>query len=204
MIPQKEKPCKGTGQAKGYGCGVMTKHRIYGLGKMCGCYSSWLLNTDAGKLKIEKATLKATKPRLDFEKAQKERSTQSELKRALEATKTAVHAYVRLRDKNKPCISCGKQWNDNFQAGHYHKAQLYETLRFNLLNINGQCPECNIHNDGNLEQYSINLPLRIGQGKYDELLKLAQVDKHYSKVWNTQNLKEIRQEIKLLTKKLTP
>lgn len=48
----KEKPCKGTGIAKGYGCGVKTYHRIYGLGKMCGCYSGWLLNTDAGKLKL--------------------------------------------------------------------------------------------------------------------------------------------------------
>lgn len=56
MIEIKPKPCNGTGLAKGYGCGHKTIHRIYGLGKMCGCYSNWLLNSEAGKLKLQKAT----------------------------------------------------------------------------------------------------------------------------------------------------
>lgn len=201
-IPLKEKPCKGIDKAKGYGCGILTMHRVHGLGKMCGCYVDWLLNTDAGKLKISKATIKAQKPRIELENASVERKSTSLLKNALEATKKAVHEFVRIRDKGKPCISCGEPWRSDFQAGHYHKAELFETLKFHLDNINGQCPGCNIFKDGNLEQYNINLPLRIGPERFAALQELAQMDKKFSKVWNLENLNEIRQNIKLLKQKL--
>lgn len=197
----KEKPCKGTGQAKGYGCGTPTKHRTYGLGKMC-CYSKWLLESDADKVKLQKAVFKVQKPRLDLLNAEKQHKDTSELKRALKTTKTIVHEYVRLRDSGKPCISCSEPWRPDFQAGHYHKAELYETLKFHLDNINGQCPGCNIHKDGNLEQYNINLPLRIGAEAFNNLQQLAQIDKHYSKVWNLDNLKEVRDRIKALKRYL--
>lgn len=200
----KEKPCKGIGVAKGYGCGVKTIHRVHGLGKMCGCYSKWLLNTDAGRLKLERATLKVQKPRLELEKAEKERKTTTVLKKALKVTKIVVHAFVRLRDKGKPCISCGEPWREDFQAGHYHKAELYETLKFHLDNIHGQCVGCNIREAGNLEQYNINLPLRIGQERFNKLQELAQIDKHQSKVWNPENLKKIRETIKSLKQQLIP
>lgn len=201
-IPLKSKPCKGTGQAHGYGCGIPTPYRTYGLGKMCGCYSDWLLNSDAGKVKLYKALNKVQKPRLELEKAQTERKTSSSLKNALKSTKDLVHEYVRLRDKGLPCISCGEPWHSDFQACHYHKAELYETLRFNLDNIHGGCIGCNLYKDGNLEQYNINLPFRIGQKRYNDLMKLAQVDKHYSKVWNLENLRMIRLEIKQKIKEL--
>lgn len=193
-----EKKCKGMGQAHGFGCGKLTlaKTRKYGL---CpSCYPDWLLNSDAGKAKMYKAINQVQKPRLEFEKAEKEHKSKSALKRALEATKKAVHTYVRKRDKGKPCISCGEPWHEDFQAGHFHKAELFETLKFHLDNIHGQCPGCNIFNEGNLEQYNINLPLRIGAERFNELQRLAQIDKHFSKVWNVENLKEIRDSIKKL------
>lgn len=201
MSSPKPKPCKGIGQAKGYGCGAPTLHRIYGLGKMC-CYASWLFNSEAGKVKLNKAISKVQKPRLEFEKAEKEHKSTTALKSALISTKKLVHEYVRLRDQNKPCISCNEPWRDNFQAGHYHKAELYETLKFHLDNIHGQCPVCNIHKEGNLEMYNIHLPVKIGQEAFKELQKLAQIDKHQSKVWNIENLKEIRGKVKVLIRDL--
>lgn len=196
-IPLKEKPCKGIDKAKGYGCGKLTMHRVHGLGKMC-CYPDWLLNSDAGKAKLSKSIFKVQKPRLDFEKTEIEHKATSELNKAKKLTKTAVHAYVRQRDAGKPCISCGEPWRPDFQAGHYHKAELFETLKFNLDNIHGQCTGCNIHKDGNLEQYNINLPLRIGHERFAALQGLAQIDKHQVKVWNIENLKEIRESVKKL------
>lgn len=201
-IAPKEKPCKGSGKTAGYGCGQLTLYRQYGLGKMCGCYSNWLLTSDAGKVKLSKALNKVQKPRLELEKAKIERETSKSLKNALKATKTIVHEYIRLRDKGKPCVSCGEPWREDFQACHYHKAELYETLKFNLDNIHGGCIGCNIHKDGNLEQYNINLPLRIGKERFDELQRLAQIDKHYSKVWNLENLNEIRVKVRQLIKEL--
>lgn len=189
----KSKPCKGTGQANGYGCGAPTLHRIHGLGKMC-CYAKWLFESDAGKIKLYKSSLKSN--------TRKVQSRQSALKEALSATKKMVHEYVRLRDKGRPCISCNKPWQIGFHAGHYFKAELFETLRFNLNNINGQCPECNILNEGNFEIYSLMLPKRIGYDAFHNLQQLSKNDKRQSKVWNVENLQIIQDEVKSLMRYL--
>lgn len=190
-----EKKCKGIGLALGYGCGKLTAHRIYGLGKMC-CYTNWLLNSENGKIKMQKSILKVQKPRIDLEFAEKENKAKTALKLALSNTKTIVHKFVRERDKYKPCISCGAEWNDKFQAGHFYPAGSFETLKFNIDNINGQCEQCNLYKSGNFENYSLNLPKRIGQNRYEELVKLAEIDKHFSKVWTVEKLKEIQKNLK--------
>jgi protein-arginine kinase activator protein McsA len=202
MIKPKEKPCKGLGIAKGYGCGKLTLHRVYGIGKMCGCYSNWLLNSENGKIKLNKSLLKASKPRIELEQANKDYLQKKGINGALLVTKTVLHAYVRERDKFKNCISCGCQWNDKFQAGHFYAAGSFETLKFNLDNINGQCQKCNLFDAGNFDNYALNLPNRIGLERYNELVKLAGIDKQFSKVWNLENLKEIRENIKILKKSI--
>ncbi len=196
-----EKKCKGQGLAIGYGCGKLTKveNRIYGLGKMCGCYSDWLLNSENGKIKMEKSIFKIQQPRLEIEKLQQEKKEKTKLQLALNNTKTIIHAFVRNRDQNKSCISCGCVWNKDFQAGHFYPAGSFETLKFNLQNIHGQCVQCNLFKEGNFENYSLNLPERIGIEKYNELVRLAGIDKKFSKVWNLENLKEIKFNIKKIT-----
>lgn len=202
MIEIKEKPCKGVGLAKGYGCKVYTKHRVYGLGKSCGCYSDWLLNSENGKVKMAKVMLKVGGPRKQLESLETENKERSALKQAHATTKTIVHAYVRERDKGKPCISCGNDWKPNFQAGHGYAAGSFETLRYNLHNINGQCEQCNLRKEGDFFNYSLNLPDRIGVENYNELVRLAGIDKQFSKVWDVDKLKEIRETVKKLKKSL--
>ena len=186
-----QKACKGTGNAKGYGCGKLTYHRIYGLGKMC-CYADWLLNSEQGKIKLEKARLKATKPRRDFEQFEKEQKHQRGLPSLLTNTRNAVHTYVKERDKGKPCISCGTPYKSNFQAGHYYKAELFSSLKFNLFNINSQCQYCNLRLEGNLNGYATNLPLRIGRENFKELELLSKLDKQETFKWDREKLNEIR------------
>jgi hypothetical protein len=194
----KEKPCKGIGIAIGFGCGKLTKveNRIYGLGKMCGCYSDWLLNSENGKIKMAKSILKIQKPRLEFEQKQVEKTELTRLKLMLNNTKTKVHAHVRNRDIGLNCISCNTPYSDDFQAGHFYSAGSFETLKFHLDNINGQCVQCNLFKDGNFENYSLNLPKRIGLERYNELVKLAGIDKQFQKVWSIENLKEITKQLK--------
>lgn len=198
----KEKQCKSQGKAISFnGCGkvVNVAYRKYGL---CpSCYAEFLTETEQGKIIMQKAILKVQKPRLEFEKASKEHLEKKGIAGALLITKTLVHAYVRERDKYKPCISCGCQWNDKFQAGHFYSAGSFETLKFNLDNIHGQCEQCNLFKNGNFDNYALRLPERIGVNKYNELVKLANIDKQFSKVWNLENLKEIREKIKQLKKK---
>ena len=199
MIPAKEKPCKGTGLAKGYGCGKLTKFRTYGLGKMC-CYPDWLLNSENGKIILEKATLKATKPRRDLEKAQKERKERKGLPALLVNVRTACHDFIKARDEGKPCISCGVPWSSDFQAGHYFKAELYSNLKFHEDNIHGQCQPCNLRKEGNLGPYSVNLPRRIGVDKFQKLNELAK--QHEVKKWDREELNQIRKYYKQKLKEL--
>ncbi len=157
MIKPKEKPCRGTTpETKGFGCGTKTFHRVYGLCKS-KCYPDWLLNTEQGKLKMEKARLKATKPRRDLEKAEKERKERKLIGWLLQNTINACHTYIKHRDRGLSCISCGQPWSPDHQAGHFKKAQLFSTLKFNEFNIFSQCVGCNIYKDGNEQEYALRL-----------------------------------------------
>jgi len=50
----------------------------------------------------------------------------------LNLAQKVFNSYVRLRDKDLPCISCGK-WSNRFDAGHYMSAGNHSYLRFNGL-----------------------------------------------------------------------
>ena len=68
--------------------------------------------------------------------------------------------YIRLRDAGKPCISCGKV--ATLQAGHYWPVGGYDGLRFDELNINGECAYCNAWDKAHLIGYRKNLIKKIG------------------------------------------
>ena len=115
-------------------------------------------------------------------------------------TKTRVHQYIRLRDKYKPCISCGAEWKEDFDAGHFYSAGKFASLKFDTDNIHGQCIQCNRFNEGNFENYSLNLPNRIGVANYNKLVKRAKNSIKTIKKYNIEELKEIQNEIKRKTK----
>lgn len=74
----------------------------------------------------------------------------------------AVNTYVRWRDINEPCISCGITYSDIWHAGHYIAVGANSTLRFNIKNIHKQCVQCNYSKSGNQILYRINLLGKIG------------------------------------------
>lgn len=98
------------------------------------------------------------------------------------------NTYIRVRDKSKPCISCGKMLVNKFDAGHFFSVGAYPNLRFNEDNVHGQCVECNQHKHGNINEYTINLPERIGQERYDLLLDIRSLPLHLS-------IEEIKEKI---------
>jgi hypothetical protein len=81
---------------------------------------------------------------------------------------TVFNTFIRLRDKDKPCISCGVYKCEEFHAGHYI-ASTYQYLRFNELNVHKQCSKCNTHLRGNLIPYRIELINRIGLNEVENL-----------------------------------
>ena len=75
---------------------------------------------------------------------------------------TAFNAFIRQRDVNLPCISCGHTNGRQFHAGHYKPTGGNPHLRFNELNVHKQCSICNNYKSGNLAEYRINLIKKIG------------------------------------------
>jgi hypothetical protein len=117
-------------------------------------------------------------------------------------TKTKVHKYVRERDKGKRCISCGCTYSEDFDAGHFYPSSQFSAIKFDLDNIHGQCIQCNRYKEGNFENYSLNLPNRIGIDNYNKLVKRAKNSKKVVKKWNREELKAIQREINIKMKQL--
>jgi len=184
------KKCKGQGKAKGYGCDSLTDVRKRKYGLCMSCYAEWLYTSKEGKEMISKATLKAVKPRLELEKAVKTKKENDSLEYLKTNVKNICHTYIKERDKGKPCVSCGQSWNKDHQAGHWKKAELYSSLKYNEFNIHNQCKGCNLYNDGNVQKYSDRIHLRITRKQKADLEKLAE-NKSFHK-WDRQELKEIR------------
>ncbi|HAM8962946.1 TPA: hypothetical protein IDX75_004895 [Escherichia coli] len=81
----------------------------------------------------------------------------------------AVNAFIRERDRDLPCISCGTLTSAQWDAGHYRTTAAAPQLRFDERNIHKQCVVCNQHKSGNLVPYRVELISRIGQEAVDEI-----------------------------------
>ena len=89
--------------------------------------------------------------------------------------------YIRERDKGKPCISCGTSLiGKQAHASHYFSVGAYPNLRVNEDNVHNACEHCNIHLHGNHAEYSIRLPKRIGQERFNALIESR--NSHYLKL----------------------
>ena len=75
--------------------------------------------------------------------------------------------FIRNRDKDKPCISCGKY--TTLQAGHFYSAGKHSSVRFNEDNVHGQCLSCNYFKSGDLLNYRTNLIQKIGVDRFEKL-----------------------------------
>lgn len=201
------KKCRGTHKDTfGLGCGKLTEHRVLGLGKMCGCYSDFLFNTEAGKLRVQKATLKATAPRrkaeAELQKGFEENNKRKSLSKEIEKTQRLVNAYVRKRDEGKPCISQNIAYLKDNEAGHLFSKKTHSAIRFDLDNIHGQSIYANRHLNGDFDNYLDNLPNRIGKERTEALKQRAAQCKKFVKKWTIAELEEIQENIKKLSKEL--
>jgi len=89
----------------------------------------------------------------------------------LNLAQVVFNTYIRLRDKDKGCITCSKPFRDKYDAGHFFSVGSYPALRFNEDNVQGQCVACNQHGHGMQSEYFIQLPKRIGLDRFNVLLE---------------------------------
>lgn len=81
----------------------------------------------------------------------------------------AFNSFIRERDADLPCISCGRHHGGQYHAGHYLSVGARPELRFVELNVMKQCAPCNTHLSGNSVMYRIALINRIGTASVEWL-----------------------------------
>lgn len=118
----------------------------------------------------------------------------------LKLTQTVVNKYIRLRDLNKPCISCEHIGERQIHAGHYRPMGNNQQLRFYTLNIFAQCSICNNYLSGNLANYRINLIKKLGLEKV-ELIEANQERGNYTVEYLQRLIKVFRKKTKLYERK---
>lgn len=77
-------------------------------------------------------------------------------------TQQAFNRWIRLRDADQPCISCGRHHQGQWHAGHFLSTGARPELRFHPWNVNKQCAPCNTYLSGNAVLYRQRLIEKIG------------------------------------------
>lgn len=131
------------------------------------------------------------------EQEKKAKKARNELKRQLKTraewnkeAQSVFNAFIRERDKGKPCISCGVPLGgvpNSYDAGHYRSRGAASHLRFDEKNVHGQCKKCNRYLSGNVVEYRNGLKTRIGM---DELERLE--NDNEPRVYSKEDLIEIK------------
>lgn len=112
-------------------------------------------------------------------------------------TQVAFNAWVRARDAEQPCISCGRFHQGKNDAGHYRTVASAPELRFEPLNCHLQCSPCNTHKSGDIVNYRISLVQRIGADKVEWL-----EGPHEPKKYTIDDLKALTAHYRELTREL--
>lgn len=99
----------------------------------------------------------------------------------------AFNAYIRERDRDQPCISCGTKANVKYDAGHFWPTT-YGYLRFHEDNVHKQCSKaCNLEKHGNTGEYRPRLIQRIGLKRVEWL----DANRHKMAEYSIPELKEM-------------
>lgn len=109
----------------------------------------------------------------------------------------AVNAFVRARDSNLPCVSCGTHSAAQWDAGHYRTTAAAPQFRFEPRQIHKQCSVCNQHKSGNIVPYRVELIKRIGIETVEAI-----ENNHERRSYTVEELKGIRDYYRLELKRL--
>lgn len=158
----------------------------------------------ARQLAEKKREALVSKQKKEERKADREKREQLKTRSDyIKEAQNAVNAYVRERDKEKGCISCGTSLlvdsvGGCFDAGHYRSRGAAAHLRFDAdRNIHGQCKRCNRYLSGNVQDYRVGLIERIG---IDAVVSLEADNE--PRHWTKEQLIEIRDNYRAKLKAL--
>ncbi len=142
---------------------------------------------------------KKAKERVETRKRREAIKTIPEL---IKEAQVAFNSYIRARDKDQPCICCGRPLGTGdvggaFDCGHYRSTGSASHLRFDERNAHGQTKACNRYGAGRAVDYRVGLIARIGR----EAVEALEADNTPHK-WTRDELIAIRATYKAKLKEL--
>lgn len=107
----------------------------------------------------------------------------------MKEVQTVFNRFIRLRDKDEPCICCGRPATDEIQwhAGHFLTTGARPEHRFNENNCFKQTSYCNNYLSGNVAEYRKRLIEKIGLATVE-----AMESDHDPKKYTIEDLKELK------------
>lgn len=166
--------------------------------KVCGCYfvktfsSTQKVCSPACALTLSKEQARKAREKKDKQDRIETRKRMAERKARLKTRadwfnelQKWVNKFIRLRDKDEPCISCGRYHQGQWHAGHYRSRGACPELRFNEDNIHKQCSACNNYKSGNAIEYRIRLVNKIGL----ERVEFLERNDHPPLKWSVDEIK---------------
>jgi hypothetical protein len=154
---------------------------------VCGyqCAIEW------GKLHPKKTSIKRVNSQLKSEAKEKLETYSQKVNKA----KVIFQKWIRERDKNEPCISCGTLTANEWHASHFKKAETYSGVIFNEINVWKSCKKCNVFLNGNELNYRERLVKKIGLDDVIALEDLANETR--TKKWTIEELQTIKTKYKI-------
>lgn len=80
--------------------------------------------------------------------------------------------FVRERDKWKPCVTCGSEWSETMQNGHFASRRHLNT-RWHEKNMNWQCPACNMWWAGEQFKHWLAIDKMYWSWTAEQIMRLA-------------------------------
>lgn len=118
------------------------------------------------------------------------------LQKLIKKAQPIFNKWIRERDKDLPCISCG-QYKDEYDCGHFFPVSTHAGLRFDEENCHKECRYCNRFNEGHLIGYDENLRIRLGEERYHALKQRAAHYKRNGYKFSRMEVEEIIEKYRL-------
>ena len=116
----------------------------------------------------------------------------------LREAQKSFNAFIRARDADLSCVSCGRFHQGKWNAGHYRTVAAAGHLRFDERNVHKQCEPCNSHLSGNITKYREQLICKIGEQLVCELENDNRTHR-----WTVEELAAIKKEYAAKYRELT-
>ena len=146
---------------------------------------------------LELARLNAAKKEKKVNREAKRKLRDEDRSFQIKKTQQVFNRFIRLRDRDNPCISCRRHHPGQYHAGHYRTIGANPELRFDERNCFKQCSACNNHLSGNLVNYRISLV-----NNFDSSLIEYLEGPHSPKRYTIDQLKELQELYKSKVKEL--